>query len=513
MTGRFIFALNAFIAFVAFIAASPSPSPLPSPTPGAHASASPQAAPTRGMAAPTPSLPDTSPFGQIGKLERNRKTLPAQLEPFLKSSDPAIAARAALALGRLRNPAAVALLTPLLGADHPDEVRAAAAFALGVIASADALPALRSAAVHAPPAVAGAAADSLGRIGGGSAVETLSGLVSARDSFVRGKAAIGLGEAGFASKPQISQPLKATTAKLLDNAFVVEHDQEVRWRMAWAIYRSYFDTNPGLLRTMLADQQELVRLYAVKAIGRLKDKTFVTPVRLLAKDPSWRVRIEVSNVLSNFGDHTPVDVRPPAVPADDQVEPKPVATSAPAGDHPQVAIVTNRGVIVVELFPDVAPYHVDAFLRLVDAGFYNNTQLDRVIPDFVVQGGNPDAGKTTGTGGPGFNVPDEVNPVEQLSGMLSLGLDYKDSSPIFDSAGSQYYITESPQLHLDEYFTTFGRVVKGLAVVYAVEKHDPNDTKTPSDVVSRMYRCEPVTPQTAEIEQQLRTVEVRYNPR
>ncbi|MBV8282807.1 MAG: peptidylprolyl isomerase, partial [Candidatus Eremiobacteraeota bacterium] len=475
MIGRSLFAACAIFALAAFIAASPQPSP------SAHPSATPGVVPTRGMSAPTPSLPDTSPFGEIGKLERDRKTTPYELAPFLKSSDPAVVARAAVAIGRLRNPTGVQLLTPLLGGDQPVEVRAAAAFALGLIGSADALPALRTAATHGAPLVAGDAADSLGRIGGSAAVETLSSLVSNRDVFVRGKAAIGLGESGFASKPQISQPLRATTAKLLDNAFSVERDPEVRWRMAWAIYRSFYDTNTGLLRTMLNDQQELVRMYAVKAIGRLKDKTFLTSVRLLTSDPSWRVRVEVSNVLNAMGDHTPVDVRPPAVPADDQVEPKLVPSSEPQGDHPQVAIVTNRGVIVVELFPDVAPYHVDAFLRLVDAGFYNNSQLDRVIPNFVVQGGNPDAGKTTGSGGPGFNVPDEVNWVEQLSGMISLGLDYKDASPIYDSGGSQYYITESPQLHLDEYFTTFGRVVKGLAVVYAVMKHDPSDIKTPPD--------------------------------
>jgi peptidyl-prolyl cis-trans isomerase B (cyclophilin B) len=505
MAKRYIFVAGALMASALLMAASPSPTP--------SSSASPQPVPTRGMAAPTPSLPDSSPYGQIGKLERNRKTTPSQLEPVLKSSDPAIVARAALAIGRLRNVAGVPLLTPLLSPAQPENVRAAAAFGLGVIASADALPALRTAAVHGSPLVAGTAADSLGRIGGSSAVETLSDLLSNGDAFVRGKAAIGLGESGFASKPQISQMLKATTGKLLDNAFSIERDPETRWRMAWAIYRSYYDTNPGLLRQMLADQQELVRMYAVKAVGRLKDKTFIVAVRLLAKDPSWRVRVEVSNVLSAMGDNTVVDTRPPNVPADDQVEPKPLPSGAPVGDHPQVAIVANKGVIVVELFPDVAPYHVDAFVRLVDAGFYNNSLLDRVIPNFVVQGGNPDAGKTTGTGGPGFTVPDEVNPVEQLTGMISLGLDYKGSSPIFDSGGSQYYITESPQLHLDEYFTTFGRVVKGLAVVYAVNKHDPNDTKNPSDVVARMYRCEPVTPQTADVEEELRTVEVRYNPR
>ena len=249
---------------------------------------------------PTPSLPDTSPFGQIGKLERNRTTTPSQLEPFLKSSDLGReVARAAIAIGRLRKPWPASrgfslrfyrrrILTMFLCA--------AAAFALGVIASPGCATgvALGRVAGDAPPAVAGSAADSLGRIGGPSAVETLSSLISSRDAFMRGKAAIGLGESGFASKPQISQPLKATTGKLLDNAFTVERDPETRWRMAWAIYRSYFDTNPGLLRTMLADQQELVRMYGVKAIGRLQEiRRSSPPCGCCAKDPScgacaWR---------------------------------------------------------------------------------------------------------------------------------------------------------------------------------------------------------------------------------
>ena len=498
----------AALALAALVGATPVPT-------GSPATPPPKPVPTRPLAAPSPSLPDSSTFGQIGKLERNRKTTPSQLASFLQSSDPAVVARAAVAIGRLHKREGVALLVPLLGGHQPDSVKAAAAFGLGLIASADGVPALRASALHDAPIVAGTAADSLGRIGGASAVETLTRLLDSSDTFVRGKAAIGLGESGFATKPQITEMLKTATGKLLDNAFVTERDQEVRWRMAWAIYRSYYDANPGLLRTMLNDPEELVRLYAVKAIGRLKDKTFLTPVRLLANDPSWRVRVEVSNVLQNFKDFTSVDIRPPAIPADDQTEPIPLPSDAPIGDHPQVAIVANKGVIVVELFPEAAPYHVDAFLHLVDIGFYNNTQFDRVIPDFVIQGGNPDAGKPNGTGGPGFNVPDEVNQIEQLTGMLALGLDYNDQTktPIYDSAGSQFYITQSPQLHLDESFSTFGRVVKGLAVVYNIAKHDPNDTKTPSDIVARMYRCQPVTPQTDEIEMKLRTVEIGYNPR
>ena len=529
--GRFVFSAVAVVAlvallsaFVAMIGASPAPTPSGSPLASPmHASAQPSASgspathpiPTRGLAQPTPSLPDSSVFGQIGKLERNRTTAPSAFAQFLQSNDPAVVARAAIAIGRLHKREGVALLTPLLSGQQPDSVKAAAAFALGVIDSLDALPALRAAALHGAPLVAGTAADSLGRLGGASAVETLTGLLESRDPFVRGKAAVGLGESAFALKPQITQSLKASTGKLLIAAFSTERDEEARWRMAWAIYRSYYDINPGILRTMLVDKEELVRLYGVKAIGRLKDRTLLIPLRLLAGDPSWRVRVEVRNALDVFHDTTAVDTRPPAIPKEDLVEPSPVPSSAPQGDHPQVAIVSNRGVIVIELFPDAAPYHVDAFLTLVDNGFYNNSTFDRVIPDFVIQGGNPDAGKPNGSGGPGFNVPDEVNPIEQLTGMLALGLDYDDKTnrPIFDSAGSQYYITQSPQLHLDEAFSTFGRVVKGLAVVYGIMKHDPNDVRTSGDVVVRMYRCEPVSPQTADVEMKLRTVEIGYNPR
>ncbi len=501
----------AALVLLALTAATPTPAPSPTGT------GSPQPIATKGIGPPTPSLPDTSPFGQIGKLERNRATAPTAFEPFLASSDPAVVARAAIAIGRLRKTQGVALLTPLLtSGTQPENVKAAAAFGLGVIASAEGVPTLRMAAMHGSPLVAGTAADSLGRIGGAEAVGTLIDLLNSPNAFVRGKAAIGLGESTFASKPALTQPLKDQAGKTLDSAFVTERDQETRWRMAWAIYRAYYDTNPGLLRTMLTDQEELVRLYAVKAVGRLKDKTFVIPVRLLVGDPSWRVRVEVRNTLDILKDTgTIVDLRPPAVPAEDRVEPKALPTSAPSGDHPQVAIVTNKGVIVVELFPDAAPYTVDAFVHMVDTGFYNNTTFNRVILDFVLQGGDPDADKPNGNGGPGFNVPDEVNPIEQLTGVIAFGLDYSDTTnrPIYDSAGSQYYMTESPQLHLDENFSTFGRIVKGLAVAYNMAKHDPSDHKTPADVVSKMYRCEPVTPQTADVEQKLRTVEIGYNPR
>jgi peptidyl-prolyl cis-trans isomerase B (cyclophilin B) len=223
----------------------------------------------------------------------------------------------------------------------------------------------------------------------------------------------------------------------------------------------------------------------------------------------------VHYALAALRDPTRVNLKPPEIPAADKTEPVPVASSAPAGDHPQVAIVTNKGVIVLELFPEAAPYSVDSFLSLVDRGFYNGLTYFRVISDFVVQGGDP---KNTGDGGPGYSIPAELNSLEQLTGIISYGLDYdtKTNTPLIDSAGSQYYITQSPQLHLDRAFTVFGRVVKGMSVVDNISDQ-PDAPRPPGigppDIAKRVYRCEPVTPQTDEVERKLRTAEIGYDAR
>ena len=104
-----------------------------------------------------------------------------------------------------------------------------------------------------------------------------------------------------------------------------------------------------------------------------------------------------------------------------------------------------------------------------------------------------------------------------MTGVLALGLDYPDNVHAdVDSGGSQFYITESPQLHLDINFSTFGRVARGMAVVDAIRVHDAEsvaDRAKPADIVQRMYRCEPVFPQTADVEQLLRTKEIGYDAR
>lgn len=529
--------------------AAPSPTPtaaMPTAAPsGAAASPSGAAAspsggsptptsPTGILSPPPPSLTADTPIGKIGTLERagagplpaippslhrpRRQTQPSAFAAYLSSSDPVIAARAAIAVGRLRNRAGVGALVDLLqNQSASDSVKAAAAFALGTIGSQDGQAALVNAALHGSSQVAGAAADSLGRIGGNTVIDPLVRLLSSRDAYVRGKAAIGLGEATSTISPPrpIDSSYRQAAGRGVASAIVYERDPEVKWRMAWAIGRSLYDMDQGNLRNMLADRDELVREFAAQGMRRLKDRQFVLALHLAVNDSSWRVRVEVARALEALKDTTKVDLTPPDVPEEDQTQPAAVDKTTPFGAHPQVAIVTTKGVIVVELFPDQAPYNVDNFLYLVDRGYYDNQQLFRVIQNFVIQGGDPTNGG--GDGGPGYSVPAELNPVEQLTGVIALGLDYPDNVHAdVDSGGSQFYITESPQLHLDINFSTFGRVVKGMAVVDAIRVHDAESAAgraKPADLVTKMYRCVPIISQTDAVETMLRTKEIGYDAR
>jgi cyclophilin family peptidyl-prolyl cis-trans isomerase len=135
------------------------------------------------------------------------------------------------------------------------------------------------------------------------------------------------------------------------------------------------------------------------------------------------------------------------------------------GPHPRVRIGTTAGTIVVRLYPEWAPLTVANFLNLVDRGYYDGLRWFRIVPDFVVQTGDP---TNTGDGDAGYTIPAEENPLPQRAGVISMGLDYTSGAhpaPKRDSAGTQFYITLSPQLHLDRDFTVFGRVESGFATL------------------------------------------------
>ena len=135
---------------------------------------------------------------------------------------------------------------------------------------------------------------------------------------------------------------------------------------------------------------------------------------------------------------------------------------------PRAFIDTDKGTVELELAVLDAPLTVNNFITLARKGFYNGIAIHRVVPDFVVQDGDP---RGDGEGGPGYTIRDEINQRPYLRGTVGMALDWQDTG------GSQFFITHSPQPHLDGRYTVFGYVVDGMDVV---------DRLVPGDVVQRV---------------------------
>ena len=131
----------------------------------------------------------------------------------------------------------------------------------------------------------------------------------------------------------------------------------------------------------------------------------------------------------------------------------------------QVVINTTKGDIELDLFPEYAPKTVNNFIFLAKNNYYNNTIFHRVIANFMIQGGDLTG---TGRGGPGYQFADEFsgNPLKHETGILSMA----NAGP--GTNGSQFFITHSPQPHLNGKHTVFGKVTKGQDVVDSIQQGD-----------------------------------------
>ena len=141
-------------------------------------------------------------------------------------------------------------------------------------------------------------------------------------------------------------------------------------------------------------------------------------------------------------------------------------------DKKYTAIIeTNRGTMELELYPQYAPKTVNNFVFLSRQGYYDGVTFHRVISNFMIQGGDPQG---TGRGGPGYQFEDEFtgNPLKHERGVLSMA----NAGP--GTNGSQFFITHSPQPHLNGKHTVFGTVKAGLDVVDAIRQGDVMDKVT-----------------------------------
>ena len=134
-------------------------------------------------------------------------------------------------------------------------------------------------------------------------------------------------------------------------------------------------------------------------------------------------------------------------------------------DATRCVMETDKGTIVIEMFPDAAPNTVANFYVLSEDGYYDGLSFHRVLPDFVAQGGCPEG---TGSGGPGWEIACETdgNPHTHQEGSLSMA----HRGP--DTGGSQFFLVKAPQPHLDGMHTVFGMISEGLDVMQSIEQGD-----------------------------------------
>jgi len=223
--------------------------------------------------------------------------------------------------------------------------------------------------------------------------------------------------------------------------------------------RRHREQTPGLFAEILAKdpaaaEHSDIRLAIAEALAAFPGEESLGILRRLTSDADWYVRSRAAESIEKLGEPRP-EIAPPGplpgspVPLDpDYLKSRPGRFTA--------EVRTSRGAFEIELLHQEAPYTVQNFVKLAESGFYDGLTFHRVVPNFVVQGGCPIG---NGWGDPGWTIRCEVSPLRYERGMVGMAHAGKDTG------GSQFFVTHSPQPHLDGKYTIFGKVVKGMEVV------------------------------------------------
>ncbi len=254
----------------------------------------------------------------------------------------------------------------------------------------------------------------------------------------------------------------------------------------------------AILRKHLTDSDVVIRMTAARELGELKPadgpQLFADAYRMWSGDATYLARAAALTALARYGaaanetlsaalSDREWAVRVRALDLLEEIDPEAARTAAttirPAPGQPLVAydapevvaprfsphlyLETTKGLIEIELAVGEAPLTAHTIMALARKGFLTNIPFHRVVPNFVVQVGDP---RGDGEGGPNFTIRDEINQLPYVRGAVGMALDWRDTG------GSQFFITHSPQPHLDARYTIFGRVVKGMEVVDRLQQWD-----------------------------------------
>jgi HEAT repeat protein/cyclophilin family peptidyl-prolyl cis-trans isomerase len=202
------------------------------------------------------------------------------------------------------------------------------------------------------------------------------------------------------------------------------------------------------------------RAAALEALSKYGAAAAVPTLQIALGDKDWAVRVKAAELLNALD---------PAIETARAIRPAPGTMNYEAPSltaptvSPHVYIETGKGTIEIELDVLDAPITSSSFITLARKGYFDGLSFHRVVPNFVVQGGDP---RGDGEGGPGYTIRDELNQEPYLRGSVGMALAWRDTG------GSQFFITHGPQPHLDARYTVFGRVVSGMEVVDAIVQWD-----------------------------------------
>lgn len=410
----------------------------------------------------------------LSKLGRKADSVP--LVPALETDDWRVRVNVLIALGSSGDEEALPVIVESLGSPI-DHVRAAACIALGDLLDPRAAEPLRESLEDPSPDVRGQAALALARVSADEAMIALPDALEDPNHYARVKVYEAIGgvwrrQAVELLRPALRDPdprIRAAVTSALASQKqkgvvegLIARLKDTDWVVAALAAEALgkHASKQAILPLLEAygafsgEEEAEVRLAVVSALGEIGAKTrrfFFDEVLL---DPDYRVRQEGQTVIREiWGEEVEVS---PAVYGTGSRDGTDLAIGL--GER-RVRIATTRGAVVCVLYGDEAPQTVANFLRLAGEGFYDGLTFHRVVPNFVIQGGCP---RGDGWGGPGYTIRCEVNEHRYGTGTLGMALAGKDTG------GSQFFITHSPQPHLDGRYTVFGQVLEGQEIVDAI---------------------------------------------
>ena len=211
------------------------------------------------------------------------------------------------------------------------------------------------------------------------------------------------------------------------------------------------------------DATYIARAAALAALVKYGAADAAAVLRTALSDKDWAVRVRAAALLKELDPSSDVtlQIRPAPTRLGAEVYAAPRLVSPPVST--EIFLDTDRGTIEIELAVLDAPLTVENLVTLARSGFFNGLSVHRVVPNFVIQTGDP---RGDGEGGPNYTIRDELNQRPFVRGTVGMALDWADTG------GSQFFITHSPQPQLDAKYTVLGRVIAGMDVVDAIQPRD-----------------------------------------